>query len=86
MYISKNDLIKRLIELTGKSRSEFATETRESLLELYESYVSNGERTYINVPYRDKDIVKLFGARYDGDKKKWYVPSGVDINLFSKWL
>jgi hypothetical protein len=86
VYIRKNDLIKRLVAMTGKDRTVFATETVETLSALYESYVSNGERTYINVPYKDKDLVKLIGARYDGEKKKWYIPPGVDSKLFSKWL
>ena len=86
MYINKNDIIKRLVVLTGKNRSEFLTETREKLLELYESYASCVERTYIKVPYKDKDIVERMGAIYDGDKKMWYIPSGVDINPFKKWL
>lgn len=86
MYINKNDLIKRLVVITGKDASEFAAKTVETLSELYESYVSEGERRYIGVPYKDKGIVKLLGARYDGEKKKWYIPEGVDLKLFDKWM
>ena len=86
MYINKNELIRRLVKLTGKDRKDFASETVEVLLELYESLMSNGERIYIDVPYKDKDVAKLLGARYDGEKKKWYVPPGVDLKLFAKWL
>lgn len=32
------------------------------------------EREYIAVPYKEKDEAKGLGARYDGDKKLWYVP------------
>ena len=86
MYITKNELIRQLVELTGKDRKDFASDTVEVLSELYESLVSNGERIYIDVPYKDKDVAKLLGARYDGEKKKWYVPQGVDLKLFAKWL
>lgn len=86
MYINKNELIRQLVELTGKDRKDFASDTVEVLSELYESLVSNGERIYIDVPYKDKDVAKLLGARYDGEKKKWYVPPGVDLKLFAKWL
>ena len=86
MYINKNELIRRLVKLTGKDRKDFASETVEVLSELYESLMSNGERIYIDVPYKDKDVAKLLGARYDGEKKKWYVPPGVDLELFAKWL
>lgn len=86
MYISKNELIRRLVSITDKNRSEFATKTVETLSALYEGYVSRGERTYIEVPYKDKDIAKLLGAMYDGDKKKWYIPQGANVNLFEKWM
>ena len=86
MYINKNELIRRLVELTGKDRKDFASSTVEVLSEIYENLVSNGERTYIDVPYKDKDIVKLIGARYDGEKKQWYIPQGIDSKLFGKWM
>ncbi len=85
MYINKNELIRRLVELTGKDRKDFISDTVEVLSELYKGLVSNGERIYINVPYKDKDVAKLLGARYDGEKKKWYIPQGVDSKLFAKW-
>ena len=86
MYISKNELVRRLVTLTGKDRKELETNTVQVLWAIYEDLVSNGERTYIDVPYKDKDIVKLLGARYDGEKKKWYIPLGVDAKYFSKWM
>ena len=30
-------------------------------------------RTYLNVSYAKKDLVKKFGARWDPKKKKWYM-------------
>lgn len=32
----------------------------------------NGKRTYLNVPFADKEYAKKNGARWDADKKKWY--------------
>ncbi len=43
------------------------------------------DKIYLNVPYSEKDEAKSFGAKWDGDKKKWYVPKGVAIDNFSKW-
>ena len=40
MYINKNDLVKRLVAITGKNASEFTDNTVETLLALYESYAS----------------------------------------------
>ena len=42
--------------------------------------------TYINVPFDDKDKVKLLGARFDSSKKMWYVPKGVSIDKFADYL
>ena len=42
--------------------------------------------TYLDVPFDDKDEVKALGARWDGNKKSWYVPSGKDTAPFAKWI
>jgi len=42
--------------------------------------------TYLDVPFSDKDAVKALGARWDGTKTAWYVPNGVDIEPFKKWI
>ena len=41
---------------------------------------------YIDVPYREKDAAKSLGARWDRDASSWYVPAGIDLTPFSKWL
>ena len=86
MYISKNDLIKRLVAITGKNRKEFLPMSVETLTDFYKSYVDVGERIYLNVPYKDKNLAKLLGAQYDGENKKWFIPPGVSADLFEKWL
>ena len=45
-----------------------------------------GERTYLNCPFDDKEECKALGGRWDGDAKKWYVPAGKDAVPISKWL
>lgn len=42
--------------------------------------------TYINCPFKDKEIVKSLGARWDHQRKSWYVPDGCELSKFSKWL
>lgn len=48
--------------------------------------ISPSLKTYLNVPFSQKDEAKNLGARWDPEKKKWYVPSGKDISIFSSWL
>jgi hypothetical protein len=42
-------------------------------------------KTYLNVPYAEKDAAKALGARWDPAYKKWYIPTGKDIALFAQW-
>ena len=43
------------------------------------------ERIYLNVPFNEKDEAKGLGAKWDKDKKQWYIPQ-VDSAPFAKWL
>jgi len=42
-------------------------------------------KTYLNVPYAQKDEAKALGARWDAANKKWYVPADKDLEIFAKW-
>ncbi len=42
-------------------------------------------KTYLNVPYSEKDAVKALGGRWDPRQKKWYVPAGKDLAAFEQW-
>ena len=42
-------------------------------------------KTYLNVPFAQKDAAKALGARWDATNKKWYVPADKDITLFAQW-
>lgn len=42
-------------------------------------------RTFINVPYRDKDEVKSKGGRWDPSSKSWYF-RGNKAEVFARWL
>ena len=42
-------------------------------------------KTYLNVPFAQKDAAKALGARWDAANKKWYVPADKDIMLFGQW-
>lgn len=40
--------------------------------------------TAMKVPYARKDEVKKLGARWDGDRKSWVIPKGIDPAPFQK--
>lgn len=43
-------------------------------------------KRYITCPYSDKDECKRYGGKWDNEKKMWYIPEGIDNELFKKWL
>ncbi len=40
----------------------------------------------LEVPYRDKDLAKERGARWDAKRKVWYVVDQKDLTPFEQWL
>lgn len=42
--------------------------------------------TFLTVPFAEKDQAKSLGARWNAEKKKWYVPIGTDLAPFKKWV
>lgn len=45
---------------------------------------SNG-RVDLRVPFPEKDEAKALGARWDPDRRTWFVPPGADPNRFKRW-
>ena len=43
-------------------------------------------KTYLNCPFAEKDEAKALGARWDAQKKKWYVQDVQDLAPFERWL
>jgi hypothetical protein len=41
---------------------------------------------FLNVPYAEKDEARALGARWNPGKKRWYVPNGVALDTFAKWM
>lgn len=46
----------------------------------------NRKRTYLDVPFKEKDAANEAGAKFDRRSKKWYVPAGTDVEPFKQWL
>lgn len=43
-------------------------------------------RMDLNVPFAEKDDAKRLGARWDAQRKTWYVPDGVETSVFWRWI
>jgi putative DNA primase/helicase len=48
--------------------------------------VERSDRTYLAVPYDEKDEAEALGAKWDAREKAWYVPAGADLDAFRSWL
>ena len=44
------------------------------------------EKTFLSVPYREKDQAKKLGAKWDKEAKSWYAPEGTDLAKLRDWL
>ncbi len=44
------------------------------------------QRTYLSVPFAEKDAAKKLGARWDMIARAWYVPDGIASDSFMRWL
>lgn len=44
------------------------------------------EKTFLAVPYKEKEQAKKLGAKWDKENKLWYAPEGTDLNQLSTWL
>ena len=41
---------------------------------------------FLNCPSNEKDECKALGGKWDSERKKWYVPDGIDASSFQKWI
>lgn len=44
------------------------------------------EKTWLTVPYAEKNEAKQHGAKWDRSIKSWYAPTGTDLAPLQKWL
>lgn len=44
------------------------------------------EKTFLAVPYKEKEQAKKLGAKWDKYNKLWFAPEGTDLNQLSAWL
>lgn len=79
----KDSGIKRMV---GEPRKGAKTFTGPKLEGDWKAKIDNGAP--IKVPFDDKEKAKEMGARWNGDKKSWVIPEGVDQTPFKAigWL
>lgn len=43
-------------------------------------------KTFLQVPYAEKEAVKALGAKWDKQEKSWFAPEGTDLAPLKNWL
>jgi len=46
----------------------------------------SSQGTTLEVPFAEKDQAKALGAKWNPDLKKWFVPEGIEVDKFKKWI
>jgi putative DNA primase/helicase len=75
-----NDTMENSHEMTGS-----ASEDGPSMRDQKAKPLPSG-RTYLSVPYKERNEAKALGAKWDRVQQAWYVPETVDRTVVSKWL
>lgn len=44
------------------------------------------EKTFLSVPYKEKEQAKKLGAKWDKENKLWYAPEGTDLTPLAAWM
>jgi len=78
------DLAAAVNEAEFKKKAEEFAKQKENSATTANS--SSDEKTYINVPYREKNDAKALGAKWDRGQQSWFIPAGVDQGKFSRWM
>jgi putative DNA primase/helicase len=87
-YVMNIGLEKALVKSAETENSVAARDGNGAALPTSEKLRSSGmgERTYINVPFAEKEEAKKLGAKWDKARVSWYVPETADKALFGKWM
>jgi ribonuclease HI len=58
--------------------------SKKDKITIKENLEKRGEKIYIKIDFSKKDIAKLLGAYWDGEKKSWYYTEKLDIEKQKK--
>ncbi len=70
--------------LEGTNLEPFAKWTKEEQSQSIDTIAE--KKTFLAVPYTDKEKAKKLGAKWDQDNKSWFVEPGTNLEPFSKWV
>lgn len=85
-----NAEVKKLGARFDSEAMRFSVDLHKLPRALFEQWLPREEdeevRCFLNVPFEDKDEAKQLGAKFDGERRKWYFNSNaLDRGVFAKW-
>lgn len=85
--------LERKKELRQEAPEQVVRPERAKSLEKEEGIAAMGvpaapatEKTFLAVPYKEKEQAKKLGAKWDKDNKLWYAPEGTDLTPLAAWM
>jgi antirestriction protein ArdC/phage/plasmid primase-like uncharacterized protein len=78
--------LERKKELGQENRPDRPLPEREEGIAAMGLPPSAREKTWLNVPYKEKDEAKALGAKWDKREKRWFAPEGSDLSQLQPWL
>lgn len=83
--VTNSDFQNKVSEFEQKQAAANLTEPGSDSVRA-EQQGARDDKTFIVVPFREKEEAKALGAKWDRQQVSWYIPAGVDHSAFSKWL
>ncbi|NDV26902.1 zincin-like metallopeptidase domain-containing protein [Desulfovibrio sp. JC010] len=77
----------RSMETTKEQGMSVSGPGKEKLEQREAKYgVPENGKTWLKVPFSEKNEAKNLGAKWDKDQKMWFAPEGTDLQKFNAWL
>lgn len=84
-YILGLEMKKELAQEQAVQRPEEKVEREEDIAAMGLPANPATGKTFLAVPYKEKEQAKKHGAKWDKENKLWYAPEGTDLTPLAKW-
>ncbi|EKT0455031.1 DUF1738 domain-containing protein [Campylobacter jejuni] len=71
--------------LSLEQKQELKKENKQELHQNKEIDMAT-KKTFLYVPFAEKDLAKKSGAKWDKESKMWFAPKGADLNKLTQWI
>lgn len=75
----------KIVEFIGSLSLEQKQELAKEQTQIKELAMAK-QKTYLYVPFTEKDAAKNAGAKWDRESKMWYAPKGADLSKLASWI